>query len=191
MPRKAAMRMVNELWAVRLAQHGIQTIELLPGIMLTDMTAGILGKTIPKMPIFFISLPAKMLISYGITIIILPVLIFGIAHIRNAYNRPNRRAVRVGYGLFAAALDDYRVRYIERIVGFFRHAAQGLEERKQILYLLGPVGGGKSSLADALKMIFTGSGECATIDWQFIGLSMPAWVLICVVILGSAGPTPC
>src|SRR5881275_849255 len=33
---------------------------------------------------------------------------------------------------------------IERIVSFFRHAAQGLEERKQILYLLGPVGGGKS-----------------------------------------------
>ena len=31
---------------------------------------------------------------------------------------------------------------IERIVGFFRHAAQGLEERKQIIYLLGPVGGG-------------------------------------------------
>ena len=41
---------------------------------------------------------------------------------------------------------------IERIVGFFRHAAQGLEERKQILYLLGPVGGGKSSLADALEI---------------------------------------
>jgi serine protein kinase len=40
---------------------------------------------------------------------------------------------------------------IERIVGFFRHAAQGLEERKQVLYLLGPVGGGKSSLADRLK----------------------------------------
>jgi serine protein kinase len=40
---------------------------------------------------------------------------------------------------------------IERIVGFFRHAAQGLEERKQILYLLGPVGGGKSSLAEKLK----------------------------------------
>lgn len=42
---------------------------------------------------------------------------------------------------------------IERIVGFFRHAAQGLEERKQILYLLGPVGGGKSSLADTLKKL--------------------------------------
>ena len=42
---------------------------------------------------------------------------------------------------------------IERIVGFFRHAAQGLEERKQIIYLLGPVGGGKSSLAERLKQL--------------------------------------
>jgi serine protein kinase len=42
---------------------------------------------------------------------------------------------------------------IERIVGFFKHAAQGLEERKQILYLLGPVGGGKSSLAERLKTL--------------------------------------
>ena len=42
---------------------------------------------------------------------------------------------------------------IERIVGFFRHAAQGLEERKQILYLLGPVGGGKSTLAEKLKLL--------------------------------------
>ena len=40
---------------------------------------------------------------------------------------------------------------IEKIVGYFTHAAQGLEERKQILYLLGPVGGGKSSLAERLK----------------------------------------
>src|SRR5262249_47508556 len=42
---------------------------------------------------------------------------------------------------------------IERIVGFFRHAAQGLEERKQVLYLLGPVGGGKSSLAERVKLL--------------------------------------
>jgi len=42
---------------------------------------------------------------------------------------------------------------IEQIVSFFRHAAQGLEERKQILYLLGPVGGGKSSLAEKLKVL--------------------------------------
>jgi len=40
---------------------------------------------------------------------------------------------------------------IENIVAYFKHAAQGLEEKKQILYLLGPVGGGKSSLAERLK----------------------------------------
>ncbi|MPY73832.1 MAG: PrkA family serine protein kinase [Alphaproteobacteria bacterium] len=42
---------------------------------------------------------------------------------------------------------------IERIVGYFRYSAQGLEERKQILYLLGPVGGGKSTLAERLKQL--------------------------------------
>lgn len=42
---------------------------------------------------------------------------------------------------------------IEQIVSFLKHAAQGLEEKKQILYLLGPVGGGKSSLAERLKVL--------------------------------------
>jgi len=42
---------------------------------------------------------------------------------------------------------------IEQMVSFFKHAAQSLEEKKQILYLLGPVGGGKSSLADRLKQL--------------------------------------
>ena len=39
----------------------------------------------------------------------------------------------------------------EQIVSYLKHAAQGLEECKQVLYLLGPVGGGKSSLAERLK----------------------------------------
>lgn len=40
---------------------------------------------------------------------------------------------------------------VERMVAYFRHFAQGLEESKQILYLKGPVGGGKSSLVERLK----------------------------------------
>ena len=40
---------------------------------------------------------------------------------------------------------------IEQIVSYFTHSAQGLEEQKQILYLLGPVGSAKSSLAEKLK----------------------------------------
>ncbi|TVL40938.1 PrkA family serine protein kinase [Shewanella algae] len=42
---------------------------------------------------------------------------------------------------------------IEQIVSYLKHSAQGLEESKQILYLLGPVGGGKSSLAEKLKVL--------------------------------------
>ncbi len=61
-------------------------------------------------------------------------------------NRVIRRypAFREFYGMEEA---------VEQIVAFFRHAAQGLEERKQILYLLGPVGGGKSSIAERLKAV--------------------------------------
>ena len=42
---------------------------------------------------------------------------------------------------------------VEQMVSYYKHAAQGLEEHKQILYLLGPVGGGKSSLAEKLKSL--------------------------------------
>ena len=36
-----------------------------------------------------------------------------------------------------------------------------------------------------LRMIFTGSGECAVVNWEFVGLSMPAWVFIWFVALGA------
>ncbi|MBN9423176.1 MAG: PrkA family serine protein kinase, partial [Candidatus Accumulibacter sp.] len=56
--------------------------------------------------------------------------------------------------LYPAFRDLYGMEdVIENIVAYFRHAAQGLEEKKQILYLLGPVGGGKSSLAEKLKYL--------------------------------------
>ena len=68
---------------------------------------------------------------------------------------------------------------VERIVGYFRHAAQGLEERKQVLYLLGPVGGGKSSLAEKLKelmekhpiyVLATDAGEISPVFESPLGL---------------------
>jgi disulfide bond formation protein DsbB len=40
--------------------------------------------------------------------------------------------------------------------------------------------------ADALKMVFTGSGECAQLDWSFFGLSMPMWVFISIATLTAA-----
>lgn len=42
---------------------------------------------------------------------------------------------------------------VSRIISFFQHAAQNLEESRQILYLLGPVGSAKSSLVERLKSL--------------------------------------
>ena len=43
------------------------------------------------------------------------------------------------------------------------------------------------SLGETMNMVFSGSGECAEIVWQFLGLSMPAWVLLWLFGLGAAG----
>lgn len=42
-------------------------------------------------------------------------------------------------------------------------------------------------LADALGVIFSGSGECAEVQWLFLGLSLPTWVLINFVLIGGFG----
>jgi disulfide bond formation protein DsbB len=42
-------------------------------------------------------------------------------------------------------------------------------------------------LTDVLVKVLTGSGECAKVDWRFLGLAMPAWVLIAAAGLGGFG----
>jgi disulfide bond formation protein DsbB len=39
---------------------------------------------------------------------------------------------------------------------------------------------------EVLSKVFRGSGECAEIVWQFLGLSMPGWVLVWMTVLGVA-----
>lgn len=41
---KAGLAMASQLWAVRLAEQGIQVIDLRPGIMATDMTTAVKAK---------------------------------------------------------------------------------------------------------------------------------------------------
>jgi disulfide bond formation protein DsbB len=43
---------------------------------------------------------------------------------------------------------------------------------------------GVMPLSDVMRTILTGSGECAKVDWTWLGLSMPGWTLICFVLLG-------
>ena len=42
-------------------------------------------------------------------------------------------------------------------------------------------------LLEVVRKVMTGGGECGTIDWTFLGLSMPQWVLISAVALGLVG----
>jgi protein dithiol:quinone oxidoreductase len=37
---------------------------------------------------------------------------------------------------------------------------------------------------EVLARVFTGSGECANVDWSFLGISMPGWTLIWFAALG-------
>jgi protein dithiol:quinone oxidoreductase len=43
------------------------------------------------------------------------------------------------------------------------------------------------SLSEVLVKVLTGSGECAKVTWQFLGLAMPGWVLIAALCLGFYG----
>jgi disulfide bond formation protein DsbB len=40
---------------------------------------------------------------------------------------------------------------------------------------------------EVVRKVLTGSGECAVVNWRFLGLSMPAWVLIWAFVLGAVG----
>lgn len=41
---------------------------------------------------------------------------------------------------------------------------------------------------ELVQKVMTGSGECAKVDWTFLGLSMPAWSLLWLIVLaGWAG----
>ena len=42
-------------------------------------------------------------------------------------------------------------------------------------------------LRQVVEKVLRGDGECAKIDWTFLGLSMPGWVLIVLLLLGGAG----
>jgi protein dithiol:quinone oxidoreductase len=43
------------------------------------------------------------------------------------------------------------------------------------------------SVFEVVKKVLTASGECGTIDWVFLGLTMPGWVLVCALALGILG----
>jgi disulfide bond formation protein DsbB len=42
-------------------------------------------------------------------------------------------------------------------------------------------------LWQVIKKVLTGSGECGAVNWRFLGLAMPTWVLLWALALGALG----
>jgi disulfide bond formation protein DsbB len=42
-------------------------------------------------------------------------------------------------------------------------------------------------VTEVIRKVLTGSGECSQVNWKFLGLAMPAWVLIWALVLGVVG----
>jgi disulfide bond formation protein DsbB len=40
-------------------------------------------------------------------------------------------------------------------------------------------------LSSVIRTVLTGSGECAKVDWTFLGLSMPEWSLACFLLFAA------
>lgn len=121
-------------------------------------------------------------------LVILPVVIFGVIHIKNSRNRPNRRAVKVGYLLFAASLVVLITGLLLMRVDVFQFKNAGLKDphARSVAYwahVLTPI------LAAWLYVLHRLAGP--RIKWR-VGLRWGAAVgtaVIAMVALHSAHPT--
>lgn len=121
--------------------------------------------------------PCPLCVFQRIAVIVLGI-IFLIAAIQNP-GRGGRRVYAILLGLAAAGgagVAGWHVRLQNLPADEVPSCGPGFD------YIVG-----NFPLKDALALIFQGSGECATIDWEFLGLSMPAWVLIACIGIGIAG----
>jgi protein dithiol:quinone oxidoreductase len=107
----------------------------------------------------------------------------------------------VGFVFLIAALHHPRAvgRYVYGVViGVFALATIGVAGRQLYIQHL-PPGSIPSCgaplammlkfapLTEVIRKVLTGSGECGEVNWRFLGLAMPAWVLIWALLLGSSG----
>ena len=98
-----------------------------------------------------------------------------------ALHNPSGRGGRATYGVLIAVLAAVGASIAGRHVWlqlqppspFPSCSGQGLS---YMFESLGPI--------DALATALSSSADCAKVDWAFLGLSMPAWTLVCFVLLG-------
>jgi len=121
--------------------------------------------------------PCPLCIFQRVAVIALGV-VFGLAWLHG----PGLRGARIYAGLLAlAALAGSLIAWrhlwiIAQPPGTVAECGAGLDYMLDVL-----------PLHEVLAKVLTGSGECAKVDWRFLGLTMPAWVLVSLVALGALG----
>ncbi|KRG68143.1 disulfide bond formation protein B [Pseudoxanthomonas dokdonensis] len=105
--------------------------------------------------------------------------LLGLVFLLGALAGPRRKGGRGAFGLFALAAAGLGIAIAGRHVWM-----QSLPPDQvpacgpDLAYMMDAF-----PLADVLKQVLSGSGQCAVVDWSFLGLAMPAWSLICFVVL--------
>lgn len=104
----------------------------------------------------------------------------GLVFLLGAVHSPRRAAARAIYGVSALVCAAVGVAIAGRHVWLQNLPADEVPAcGPDLSYLMEAF-----PLGDVLRKVFTGSGECAEVDWTFLGLAMPAWSLIWFVALG-------
>lgn len=105
----------------------------------------------------------------------------GVVFLLGALHGPKGRAGRSAWGVLAliaalagVAVAGNHVRLQMMPADQVPACGPGLDYMMEML----PVTG-------VIQKVMTGSGECADVDWSFLGLSMPAWSLVWFVLLGA------
>jgi protein dithiol:quinone oxidoreductase len=140
------------------------------------LCAGLLGYALYAEHVLMY-IPCPLCILQRIAVILL-----GVVFLIAALHNPSRTG-RYVYGmmlalsgLFGAGVAGWHVWKQQQPPDPFASCAAGLD------YLLETL-----PFRRVVELVFTGPGDCAEIDWQLLGLSMPAWVLIAIAGVTAAG----
>lgn len=85
-------------------------------------------------------------------------------------------SVLIGLVALAGALTSARQLWLQLHPNMMASCGPGLNYMVQVL-----------PLAEVVKRVFIGTSDCGVIQWTFLGLSMPGWVMIWFVLLGAFG----
>ena len=107
----------------------------------------------------------------------------GVVFLIAALHHPRSRAGRISYAVLIALAAAITAGVAARHV-YVQHAPAGsipacgapLDSMLQMF-----------PIAEVIRKVLSGGGECAVVNWTLFGLSMPAWVLTCAIALGLTG----